>query len=294
MPGRRVILALLACLAASPAFARCEDYVPGQRPQNTAPQDVGREFDRILDEGWIEFALYEDYPPWSYAENGKAAGIDVEIGRLIAEDLGVEPRFRLVGAGENLEADLRNFVWKGAVVNGRVSDVMLHVPYDSAFTCRVEQAVFTGLYAQEHVAIAYSDAEYPDKGPTPPYFRYDTVGVENDSIADFYLTSIGAGADKVHRYRSTPAAMQALAAGEVMAAMGPRAELEAGLQEGLSLHQPPLLGFSRSTWTLGVAVSQQHRDLGYAVDGAIRAAMDDGRLAAVFARFGVTWNPPEW
>ena len=191
---RAIIAATIAGLAfAGPALSRCADYVPQPKPQNTFAQDVGREFDRILDEGWIEFALYEDFAPWSSEQAGKPVGIDVDIGRLIAEDLGVSPRFRLVQADEMLDADLRNYVWKGATVGGRVSDVMLHVPYDSELTCRIEQVVFTGQYAREELAIAYRVSLYPDGGPTPAYFRFDTVAVENDSISDFYLSSVGRG-----------------------------------------------------------------------------------------------------
>lgn len=58
------VLSGIACLAfAGQAFARCEDHVPQPKPQNTFAQDVGREFDTILDDGWIEFAVYEDFPP---------------------------------------------------------------------------------------------------------------------------------------------------------------------------------------------------------------------------------------
>ena len=287
---------LLAGLAiAGSALARCEDVVPQARPQNTFAQDIGREFDTIVDEGWMEFALYDDFAPWSYEEDGKTVGVDVEIARLIAEDIGVEPRFRLVQAGENLDADLLNYVWKGAVVGGRVSDVMMHVPYDSELTCRIEQAVFTGQYAAEELAIAYSLADYPDKGPTPAYFRYDTVAVENDSISDFYLSSLGRGAPVagVHRFATSEAAMDELARGEVMAAMAPRAVLEAGMTDGLAIHVPPYPGLVRSKWTVGVAVNFQHRDLGYAVDYAIEKALADGRIEAIFADHGLTFLPPE-
>ena len=296
---RAAILLALALGAALPggAFARCEDVVPQARPQNTFAQDVGRSFDRVLDEGWIEFAVYEDFPPWSSEEKGKATGVDVEIGRLIAAELGVEPRFRLVQPGETLEADLLNYVWKGATIGGHVSDVMLHVPYDSALVCRIEQATFTGQYATESVAIAYRIADYPEKGPTPPVFRYDTVAVENDTIADFYLTSLIGPVDKIRRYPSLAAAMDGLAAGETMAAMGPRSQLEEGLRRhpeaGLAVHQPPLVGFARGSWTLGVAVNFQHKDLAYAVDMAIEAALADGRIAAIFEDHGLTWVPPE-
>lgn len=295
---RRLFLSL-ALSAALPggAFARCEDVVPQPKPQNTAAQDVGRSFDRILEEGWIEFAVYEDFYPWSYEEKGKPAGIDVEIGRIIAAELGVTPRFRLVQAGETLETDLQNYVWKGAIVGGRVSDLMLHVPYDSALVCRIEQVTFTGQYATERIAVAYRLADYPGKGPTPAYFRYDTVAVENDSISDFFLTStLGAGA-KISRHPSAQAAVDALAAGEAMAAMAPRGELEGGLARhaaaGLAIHEPPLMGFSRGAWVLGVGVNFQHKDLSYAVDMAIETALADGRIAAVFEAGGLTFAPPD-
>lgn len=295
--GRMRNLALtlaLVGLAPLSVQAACEGVAPGQKPQNTPVQDIGRSFDRIRDEGWIEVALYEDYKPWSWEENGTAKGIDVDIAKLIAADLGVEPRIRLVQAGETLDADLLNYVYHGAAVGGHVSDLMIHVPYDVDYACRFDQVVFTGQYATERLAIAYDQASYPEKPPTPPVFRYDPVGVENDSISDFFLTSVahGATADKVHRYKSTGDAMAGLAAHEVMAAMGPRAEIDANLAPGIGVHEPPFLGLAKQSWTLGVAVSLQHHDLGYAVDDAIAAALADGRIAKIFASYGVDFKPP--
>ncbi|MFC6447985.1 transporter substrate-binding domain-containing protein [Shinella zoogloeoides] len=295
---RRTLLAfIIGAALPGGAFARCEGYKPQPKPQNTFAQDVGRSFDRIVEEGWIEFAVYDDYAPWSYEEKGKAAGVDIEIGRLIAKTLGVEAKFRLVASGENLEADLLNYVWKGAAVGGRVSDVMLHVPYDSALVCRVEQVVFTGQYAAENIAIAYRTTDYEEKGPTPPFFRFDPVAVENDSIADFYLTSLIGPVDKIHRFRSTAAAVDGLAKGDTKAAMGPRAELEAGLirhpKDGLAVHSPPLVGFARGNWTIGVGINFQHRDLAYAVDEAIENALAEGEIARIFQRYGLTYTPPQ-
>lgn len=293
---RSVALGLaLAGLAPLAAMAACEGQAPEQKLQNTPAQDIGRSLDRIREDGWIEVALYESYKPWSWAEGGQPRGIDVEIAQLIAADLGVTPRIRLVQAGETLDADLLNYVYRGAAVGGHVSDIMGHVPYDVAYACRFDQVVFTGQYATERLAIAYDIASYPDKPPVPAVFRYDPVGVENDSISDFFLTSVahGATADKVHRYKTTGAAMAGLAAQEVRAAMGPRAELEAHLAPGLGVHEPPLLGLARPSWTLGLAISFQHRDLGYAVDDAIAAALADGRIAQIFADHGVSFEPPE-
>lgn len=292
---RTLLLALLlGGLTGQQAFARCADHVPQPKPQNASRDIVGTDLDTIQERGFMTFAAYEDFPPWSYEENGKAAGVDIEIGRLIAEDLGVEARFMLVAAGESLEADLRNWVWKGPIVGGRVANVMLHVPYDSEFACRVEQVVFTGTYHVEEIAIAYRRDAYPDDAPTPPYFRFDTVAVENDSIADFYLTGVigGQGAKTMKRFATTEAAMEALAAGETMAAMGARAQLEAGLTEELAVHTPPLPGFAVGSWTIGVGVHFAYRPLAYSVEDAIAAAVSDGRMQAIFEKYGLTFAPP--
>lgn len=275
--------------------ARCEDWTPQAKPQNVGRDIVGQELDVILDRGWIEFAVYEDYPPYSFEEAGQPRGVDIEIGRLIAGDLGVTPRFKFVAAGENLEADLRHTLWKGPLIGGAVSNVMLRVPYDSAFTCRVEQVVFTGQYMTESIAIAYRNSEYPEEKPVPAYFRFDTVAVENDSIADFYLTSLAGGqlGANIRRYATMAEAMEALAQGEVMAAMGPRGQLDYGLTDDLGVHQPPLPGFAVGAWTVGLGVNFRYRPLGYAVDDAIYAALSDGRMAAIFESYGLSFTPPE-
>jgi ABC-type amino acid transport substrate-binding protein len=273
----------------------CADFVPQPKPQNASRDIVGQDIDQIMDRGFMTFAVYEDYPPYSWEEAGQPRGIDIDIARIIADDLGVEPRFKFVTAGENLDADLRNNIWRGPVVGGSVSNVMMRVPYDSAFTCRVEQVVFTGQYMTESIAIAYSEADYPDGGPVPAYFRIDTVAVENDSIADFYLTGFAGGqvAQGVRRYPTMQAAMEALNAGEVMAAMGPLAQLEFGAGEGIAIHQPPLPGFAKSKWTLGTGSHFAYRGLSYTVDDAIFAALSDGRIAAIFESYGLTHQPPE-
>ena len=293
----RASITATALALATPALASdpCADHVPQPKPQNAGRDIVGQDIDQIMERGYATFAVYEDYPPYSWEEAGQPRGIDVDIARIIAEDLGVEPQFKFIAAGENLDADLRNHIWKGPIVGGAVSNVMLRVPYDSAFNCRVEQVVFTGQYMTESIAIAYYEEAYPDGGPLPAYFRFDTVAVENDSIADFYLTGFAGGqlAAGVRRYPTMQDAMAALSKGEVMAAMGPRAQLEFGATEGSAIHEPPLPGFAKSKWVLGTGSHFAYRGLSYTVDDAIFAALSDGRIAAIFESYGLTHQPPE-
>ncbi len=290
-------LALTALMALTgPSFAAdpCADYTPQARPQNVDRDEVGQDLDQILEQGHMLFAVYEDYPPYSWQEAGTPRGVDVDIARIIAADLGVEARFNFVASGENLEADLRTNIWKGGLIGGRIANVMMRVPYDSAFKCRVEQVVFTGQYAGESIAIAYDTATYPDDKPVPAYFRFDTVAVENDSIADFYLSAFPGGQLRanVHRFPDMQAAMAALGAGQTKAAMGPLSQLQFGLTDTTAVHQPPLPGFSVGNWTLGVGVNFRFRPLSYAVDDAIHAALADGRIQAIYASYGLSFQPP--
>ena len=296
----RYLLTILL-LMALPAYGQnCEGVKSGldadRKPQNVGRDVYGHSLDEIMDRGWMQFAVYEDFAPYSYREDGVLKGIDVDLGRLIAEDLGVEARFYETGAGENVDADLRNNVIKGGLIGGSVSNVMLHVPYNRELGCRNEQVVLTGQYFNETLAIAYSKATYPDGGPVPAYFRYDTVGVENDSIADFYLSSIANGQliGNMKRYNTPDDAMAALQAGEVDAVMGAKGQLEFGLTDKLDIHQPPFPGLALGNWTLGVAVRHNWRPLAYTVDDIIRASVSDGRLAAIFGAYGLSFTEPDW
>lgn len=292
---KKALFGLILVLAGTDAYARRKDWTPQPKPQNASRDIVGQDLDQIQDRGWIEFAVYENFPPWSWEKAGKPTGVDIEIGRLVAKSLEVDARFNFVTAGETLDADLRNNVWKGPLVGDAVSNVMLHVPYDSEYACRHEQVVFTGQAYAENLAIAYSEAFYEDSKPVPAYFRFDKVVVENDTISDFYLSTVAGGQMKgnVLRFPNYTEALAAAASGDAPAAMGPIGQLEFSLPDGFAVHEPPLLGLAKRSWTIGVAVRHTYRALGYAVDGAIEEALAAGQIQQIFADYGLTFAAPE-
>ncbi len=294
MIGRAVLIAA-ALLAGGEAGARCVTPTLDERQQNANRDFVGQDLDTILERGRLTIAVYADFAPYAWEEDGVLRGVDVEIGRLIAATLGVAPEFHIVPAAETVDADLLNNIVRGYVIGGSVSNVMLHVPINTEFACRNDMAVLTGAYFDETIAIAYRRTDFPEEAPLPGSFRFHTVAVENDSLADFYLSSLGNGIliPQIRRFPTPDAAMRALAGGEVKAVMGARAQLEHGAVEGVAVHAPPLPGLALGTWTVGAAVRTTYRDLGYAVDDAVQAAIADGRIAAIFARYGLTWRQPQ-
>jgi len=296
--SRGVVLAVLMAtvLAPPPAAAQSQKLPSFAIIQN---QDrtfrPGADYDTITDRGWMDIGVYEDFAPYASLVDGEPHGVDIDLAHLIAKEIGVEARIHFLPAGESVDADLRFHVWKGPLVGEQVMNVMMHVPYNRELDIRNEQVVLTGQYMRESSAIAYSKEYYPDEKPVPAYFRFDKVGVENDSLADFYLSSIGNGSllPNMQRYSTPEAAMSALKAGEIPAVMGSLAQLEHGANEKIAVHQPLFPGLSLGNWTLGVGIRHNYRQLGYAVDDAIRVAIEDGRMQAIFEKHGLTYQPPE-
>lgn len=295
MTGGRAALILLAGLLLAPAAgAVCPDQPPPAKLQKIPPNMAGQTLDEITERGYIEFAVYADFPPYSWKAEGRARGVDIDLGTALAAALGVSARFNFVASGETVDEDLRNHVWRGPVIGGRVSNALLRAPVDPNYACRIEQAVLTGAYQVETLAIAYRPDAFPDGAPGPGDFRRRRIGVENDSIAEFYLGSLAQGAmlANIVRYRDYGAAMAGLAAGEVPAVMGPRGQLEHGLPDGARVHVPPFPGLAAARWEVGLGVRQTYRDLAYALDDAVAALIADGSLARIYAAYGLSYQPP--
>jgi hypothetical protein len=75
--------------------------------------------------------------------------------------------------------------------------------------------------------------------------------------------------------------------------------LSAGQAEGsrgIARRTMPLPGFASPGWDIGMAVKENSRNLGDALEGLLGAMAASGELKAIFARHGVTWTrrwPPE-
>ncbi len=156
----RILALLLVC-----QFALAQEVDDGD-PLLNRPAD--RTYDLILASGYLKVGLYENFPPYSWQEEGEPRGIDVDIGRRIAEAMGVELRVHWITPDETLDDDLRNNVWKGHyLAKRRIADVMLRVPYDKKYaymrdsTGEVinDQVVLFGPYQQEQWQIAFDADE---------------------------------------------------------------------------------------------------------------------------------------
>ena len=252
--------------------------------------------DDIKNKGVLSVSLYKDFPPYSYVAEGKQAGIDVDIANALATKLGVSSQIRFVGADENVEDDLRNNVWKGHYLGGGVTDVMLHMPVDNAFSEKVDKVKFVAPYQLEQVAFAF-DTNKVGKQPTLANFMSDPIGVEIDTLSDLYLLEAMQGqiSKNIRHFDNLTKASTALKAGEVAGIMGPRGELEGLLKErpeNIQIQSLVTPGLARSNWAMGIAVKADNEELVKAVNESMAALVKDGTVKKIFEQHKVTYTPP--
>ncbi|MFT5719926.1 MAG: ABC-type amino acid transport substrate-binding protein [Motiliproteus sp.] len=273
-------------------------------------------YDELLAGGRLKVAVYRDFPPYSYQEEGQARGVDVELAQAIASGLGLELALHWMIADETLDDDLRNHLWKGhylardesgPMLRREVADLMLRVPYDRDFAFKVDPdgrvvndlVHLFGPYQRESWALVY-DTEQLESIENLAIFQYDKVGVEIDTLPDFYLSSAFRGRllNNVKHFGSVQLALQAIATGEVAAVMGTQSELQWGVRQlqypqRLRTADIPFPNLVRRSWDLGMAVRDDQRQLAYAVEDIVDRMVKSGRMAKIYQRYGVQYAKPE-
>lgn len=269
-----------------------------------ASQSAARSLEDIQASGYIEFAVYRDFPPYSQLVDGKPEGIDIDLGKAIAERLALKPRWMWVTADETVDDDLRNAIWKGNVIERRVADVMLRVPYDRRYSYardgyglpRNDLVVMLAPYHTESWRIARNLDKIGDVRNLA-IFQYQPIGVELDSLPDFFLAGFLGGRlrDNVRHYIRIQQATADLLEGKISAVAGMRTQLEWTLNasgENIDIDSDGLEAMGSLDWDIGIAIRHDFRPLGYRLESVIKALIDEGLVENIFAHYGAGYARP--
>lgn len=255
------------------------------------------ELDKIKERDFIQFAVYDNFPPYSYKnEKGRIAGVDVDIARAIGKQLNVQVGFRLFTADESVEDDLRNVVWKGHYLAGDPADVMLHAPYDVNFAKSNDKVIFSGPYYREVVAFAIDTIRLAGVNDLKIFAR-EPIGVETATISDAYLLGAYGGQlrNNVRHYKTVSDAVAAMMIAEIPAVMANRGELEFNLarhQHDFVIAKIPTPGLNMEGWELSAAVSAEYPELAYQIDKIIKQLRASGEIEAIFKAHGLSYQKP--
>jgi len=246
---------------------------------------------KVKSRGSLVVGLYKDMPPF----HADGAGIDVELGRALAESLGVAFSPLPFPADENMGDDLRNMVWKGHYLGYGPADVLLHVPVDRPLMEANPQVRVFAPYWRERVMIARNVEQLPALDSLAA-LAGKAVAVPGQSLAGWLL--IGAEGGVLRDSLSTKwndgvEAARALQRGDVLAAAGLASELQAVLRGDARFAIEPLPSprAPRDGWAVGMAVKKDATELAQALQGAVNQLAGNGRLAEIFARANLAWRP---
>lgn len=270
----------------------------------TASLAHARTYDDVIASKYIEFAVYRDFAPYSFMQEGEPAGIDVELGKSIARELGLEARWLWLTADESVDDDLRNAIWKGSVIDRKKADVMLRVPYDREYSYaqdgyglpRNDMVVMLAPYHKESWQLV-RDLNKTGEVRNLAIFQYQAIGVELDSLPDFFLVGTYQGRlrENVHHYSTVFGALKDLNAGKLSAVAGMRSQLEWGLPNrpgNFDIDDDGLESLGRKTWDIGIAIKENYRQLGYAVNDVITAMIENGDMEKIFSQYRVSYHLP--
>lgn len=248
--------------------------------------------ERIKAKGFLTVAVYNDLPPF----HAKGKGIDVELARLLAAELGLRLNLMPFDADEDMGDDLRNMVWKGHYLGFGPADLLLHVPVDKPLMDQQRKVLIFGPYYRETIVLARNVERLPEL-PSLSALKGQRVAVAGQSLAGWLLIGADGGAYRdqlTTKLDNGVEAARLLRRGEVVAAAGTASELHSvlGSDARFAIAPLPMPRAPRDGWAVGMAVRKESEDLARALQAALNTVTQDGRLARLFAAAQVPWAQP--
>jgi len=251
---------------------------------------AGTGLEDVKARGTLTVAVYREMPPF----HDKGQGIDVDLAAALAGALGVKLSLMPFPAGEDMNDDLRNMVWKGHYLGYGPADVMLHVPVESPLMDANPQVSIFAPYWRDRVMIARDVSQLPHL-ETLAQLDGKLVAVSGQTLAGWLLIGADGGAYKQQlatTWKDGVEAAQALRRGEFAAAAGLESELESvlGNDPRFVITPLPTVSNSRKGWAVGLAVKKGAKDLEAALQSAVDGLMANGQMQRIFARSNVGWH----
>jgi ABC-type amino acid transport substrate-binding protein len=243
--------------------------------------------------GSLSFGLYNDMAPF----HDKGKGIDVELANMLATAMGLKATLLPFEAGENMNDDLRNMVWRGHYLGYGPADVLMHVPVDKPLMDQTPQTIVLAPYYRETLAIARDKSKVAAPIESTKQFAGHKIAVPGQSLAGWLMLGADQGAYKENlttKLKDTSDAVDLLKQGKVSFAVGAASEIESSvaLDSRFAIDTYPGLSAGRGIWAVGMAVKRQATDLARGLQAATNQLTASGELANLFKKFGVTWVKP--
>jgi polar amino acid transport system substrate-binding protein len=244
---------------------------------------------RIRARGSLLVGVYQDMPPFHV----KGGGIDVELARALGAQLGVGVSLLPFQAGESMDDDLRNMVWRGHYLGWGPADVLLHVPVERPLMAANPKVSIVAPYYRERVVLAWRRDAVAEPQSLAA-LRGRPVAVAGQSLAGWLMIGADDGVLRdslLTHWSDGVEAANALRDGKVVAAAGLASEMESVLGRDAAFGIAPLPAprAPRDGWAVGCAVKKESTDLAEALQKAMQT-LAASSLPAIFEKASVRWH----
>ena len=230
----------------------------------------------------LRICVDPDNPPLSLNKVGAQPGFDVEIGQAIAEHLDLRPRLVWVDTTYGGRA-LRRSLLAGQC------DLFMGLPVDPAAETAGALMLTAPYYSTGYRLIGAQDRFKATSRTTD--LRKARIGVERQSGAHMRLEQIGS---HLVVYGNQREVVDAIARGEVDAGAVWLSDVDRLLQgRTLAMHAFADAAPDESLrWNMAIGVRRTDADLRTSVSRAVADLLAQGRIEAIFDRYGVPFFPP--
>ena len=252
--------------AATTAAEKAEDTTAAESKDETSAEAAETEAAKEAAGGKLVMATNAEFPPYEYHDGDAIVGIDAEIAKAIADELGMELEIEDIAFDSIIPE----------IVSGKADMGLAGMTVTED---RMQSVDFSDTYAKaSQKIIVTEDSEIA----SPDDLKGVIVGVQLGTTGDIYVSDLEADGTTVERYSKGFEAVQALSQGKIDAVVidGEPAKTFVAETEGLKI-----LEESFTDEEYAIAVKKGNTELLEKINGALKTLKDNGTLDEIVAKY---------
>lgn len=252
--------------AAATTEEKAEDTTAAESKDETSAEAAETEEAKDAAGGKLIMATNAEFPPYEYHDGDAVVGIDAEIAKAIADELGMELEIEDIAFDSIIPE----------IVSGKADMGLAGMTVTED---RMQSVDFSDTYAKASQKIIVTE---DSKIASPDDLKGVIVGVQLGTTGDIYVSDLEADGTTVERYNKGFEAVQALSQGKIDAVVidGEPAKTFVAETEGLKI-----LDESFTDEEYAIAVKKGNTELLEKINGALKTLKDNGTLDEIVAKY---------
>ena len=248
--------------AADTTAADTADTTAAEKTEETSAEAAGTE----AAGGVLVMATNAEFRRYEYHDGGEIVGIDAEIAKAIADELG-------------MELEIEDIAFDSIIPEITSGKADMGLAGMTVTEDRKQSVDFTDTYAKASQKIIVKE---DSAIASPDDLTGVIVGVQQGTTGDIYVSDLEADGTTVERYNKGFEAVQALSQGKIDAVVidGEPAKTFVAQTEGLKI-----LEESFTDEEYAIAVKKGNTELLEKINGALKTLKDNGTLDEIVAKY---------